>query len=367
MLIACRHSDKVINMTEFKPGTEVVHHHGKQTEPQAVTHFHEELHDFRGKMTGDDATVSKNLAHFNFKKLDQELHHAHNGKPAELDAHLHASSVFKIDGKMQLVFTDDIYNKNHKSKDQTQHAYTINESTGKIDAVFDVRHAKTGEKVLVRHKEGDQIQTPLTVAKVDHTTVLRNGSDYTEYQTPDGRVIKRIGDLTTIHSGTGSTENYTREPGSGRILHNIQNDKGVLENRGGAYSKVTLGDDGTLTTSRTTGDFSTTTYPDGRRVDRNGTEGSGNIVRVTEPGGHVSQLTWGSNASNPESISFRKPGSVPYEMNKVNSTHSDNIYQGPDGIWWTATIDRSKGTIDYKQTPADVIAAERRQEYKYEP
>ena len=335
-------------MTEFKPGTEVVHHHDKQTGPQAVTHFHNELHDLRGKMTGADATVSKNLTHVNFKKLDEELHHAHNGKPAELDAHLHASSVFKIGGKMQLVFTDDIYNKNNKSKDQTQHAYTINESTGKIDAVFDIRHSKTGEKVLV--PEGD----------------------HTEYKTPDGRIIKKNGDLTTIHSSNGSTENYKLEPSSGRIVHNIQNDKGVLESRGGAYSKVTVENDGTLTTTRTTGDFSSTTYPDGRIVDRDGTNGSGNIVRVRELSGNVSQLTWADNASTPQSINFRQPGKDPIEMNKVNSL-GDNVYQGPDGVRWTADLDKSKGRIDYRkidyrQIPADdLIATARKQEYRYEP
>ena len=84
-------------MTDFKLGTEVVHHHGKQTEPQAVANFLAELNDFNKLISGKDSTVSQNLAHYNFKKLDNELHKSHNGTPAELDSHLHASAVYKID------------------------------------------------------------------------------------------------------------------------------------------------------------------------------------------------------------------------------------------------------------------------------
>jgi hypothetical protein len=353
-------------MQDLKLGTEVVHHHGKQTETQALSHFHDELKDLRQQMSGNDAAVSKNLSHYNFRKLDETLHKPHNGAPAELDPHLHASAVYKIDGRMQLVFTDDLYN--GKSKDHTKHAYTINEKTGKIDAEFDIRESKTHEKVLVRHKEHGENQTSLTVGKSGDTTVLK-GPHYTEYQTPDGRIIKTNGALPTIHNPGGPTENYTREPGTGNILHNVQNEKGALESRGGKLDNVSVSDDGTVTTTRTTGDFSTTTYPNGRRVERDGSESSGNIVRITEHNGKSARLTWDSNTDTPQAITFTSTDQKRCELTKAPGFASDNMYQSSDGLCWKVNFDKQKGTIDYNQATAKEIDDNKIQppsNYRYE-
>lgn len=340
-------------MTDFRLGTEVVRNHGKQTEPQAVAHFQAELHDFNKSISGNDAAVRGNLAHVNFKKLDAELHKSNNGVPAELDSHLHASAVYKIDGKMQLVFTDDLYDKNNKSKDQTQHAYTIDEKTGKINAVFDIKQTENGGKVLVRNKENGENQTILDKSKAGDTNVLKGKDGYTEYQTPDGRIIKSSNDVFSVHNPKGPTESYSRD-GSGHYTHNVLNDKGKYEPSGGPLSEVKINDDGTITTKRTTGDFSTTTYPDGRRVERDGTEGGGNIVRIKEQKGAEVRMTWGENKDQPDSVRLT-PGLIApnksLELQRVtNGYNSDDLYKSYDAStstthYYQFKVDKTNGTV----------------------
>ncbi len=343
---------KVNSMTDFKLGTEVVHHHGKQTEPQAVAHFQAELHNINKSICGNDADVRRNLAHVNFQKLDAELHKSHKGIPAELDAHMHASAVYKIDGKMQLVFTDDLY-KNNKTKDQTQHAYTIDEKTGKINAMFDVRQSENGGRVLVRYKLNGENQTVLERTKSGETNVLR-GNGYTEYQTPDGRIVKSSNDVYTVHNPKGSTENYTHD-GFSRYTHNVLNDNGKYESSGGPLSKVRVSADGTITTNRTTGDYSTTTYPDGRRVERDGTESSGNIVRIKDPKGSEVRLVWGENRDQPDTVRLTDTATFlpnqSMELQRVTSGFKcDDLYQSYDAPstsyhYYKVNVDKTNGTV----------------------
>jgi hypothetical protein len=351
-------------MTDFRLGTEAVHHHGKQTEPQAVAHFLAELNEFDKLISGNDKNVSQNLAHYNFKKLDNELHKPHNGTPAELDSHLHASAVYKIDGKMQLVFTDDLYAKNDKhnqSKDHTHHAYTIDEKTGKISAVFDIAHTKTGEKVLMRHKESGEPQTTLEKSKSGETTVLQAGG-YKEYHTPDHRTIKTDLHQTSIHNPEGPTETYTFDSAHGRIDHNVQNGHGKFEVQGAGYKSVRVDDDGTITTSRTTKDFSTTTYPDGRRVERDGDNGSGNILRIKDAKGMETRMTWGSDQNHPDTITFSDPAQFTTnnrtEMTRVSVGYScDDMYKSYDEPsktyqYWRINVNKGAGTVDYHPVSA---------------
>jgi hypothetical protein len=291
-------------MQDLKPGTEVVHHHGKQTESQALSHFHDELKDLRQQMSGHDGSVTKNLSHYNFRKLDEALHKPHNGAPAELDKHLHASAVYEFKGKMQLVFTDDLYNS--KAKDHTKHAYTINEKTGKIDAEFHIRETKTHEKVLVKHTEHNENQTPLATVNSGDASA-KKGSNYTEYQT----------------------------------------------------------------TTRTTGDYSKTTYPDGHRVERDGIEGgaSTNIVRITEQNGKSARLTWDGNRDTPQTVTFTGPEQNRYELTKAPGFTGNDMYQSSDGLYWKVNVDKKKGTIDYHQATAKEIDDKKIQppsNYRYE-
>jgi hypothetical protein len=348
-------------MTDFKLGTEVVHHHGKQTEIQAAAHFLSELSDFNKLLSGKDKTVSQNLAHYSFNKLDAELHKPHNGTPAELDSHMHASGVYKIDGKMQLVFTDDLYNKNDKhrnSKEHTQHAYTIDEKTGKISAVFDFAHTKTGEKVLMRHKEHGVPQTStLERTKSGDTTVL-HGKNYTEYHTPDQRIIKTGKGEIAIHNPNGPTEAYVHNEKSGNFDYTAQNANGKFEVHGAPYKSVQVTQEGAITTNRTTGDFSTTTYPDGHRVERDGVEGKGNILRIKDAKGTEIRMEWGGDQNYPDALRFttqassQNAGST-FEMARVRAGYTcDDIYKSYDEPsnsyhYWRAHVDKAAGTVDY--------------------
>lgn len=331
-------------MTDFKLGTEVVQHHGKQTQPQAIANFLSELNDFKKLISTDDGTTQKNLAQFNMKQLDKELHKGQNGIAPELNEHLHASAVYKIDGKMQLVFTDDLYNKNDKNA--VQHAYTINEKTGKIDAVFDIAHSKTGEKVLIRHKEKGEAQTHLAATKNGQTSVLQ-GDNYTEYQTPDHRVIKQTRDTTVVHNPNGPTETYVTD--KGQVIHNVRNEHGKFEQQGGAYKSVKVSEDGTITADRTTGDFSVTTYPDGHRVERNGTEGGGDIIRIKSTNGAEFRFTWGDDKSNPQSVMIQSKEKDQFEATRAPGFYGEDVYQSTGGLYWKIHVDKEFGTVNYKQ------------------
>lgn len=367
-------------MTDFKLGTEVVHHHGKQTEPQAVANFLAELNDFNKLISGKDSSVSQNMAHYNFKKLDNELHKSHNGTPAELDSHLHASAVYKIDGKMQLVFTDDLYNKNDKhdkSKDHTHHAYTVDEKTGKISAVFDIAHTKSGEKVLMRHKENGEPQTTLGKTKSGETTVLQT-KDYKEYHTPDHRTIKTDAHQTSIQNPNGPTETFSFDATHARIDHKVQIGHGKFEVQGAGYKSVKVGDDGTVTTSRTTGDFSTTTYPDGRRVERDGDNGAGNILRIKDAKGVETRMAWGADPNHPETITFSAAAqSTPNhktEMTRVSPGYAcDDMYKSYDEPsatyhYWRVNVNKNAGTVDYHPVNAQELDQLRKtiSTYQYE-
>ncbi|HEY9676929.1 MAG TPA: hypothetical protein V6C76_02920 [Drouetiella sp.] len=333
-------------MTDFKLNQEVVHHHGKETAPQAIAQFQKELMGLHDKMTGDDATVSKSLAHYNFQKLDKEMHKSHNGAPAELDKNMHVSGVYKIDGKMQVVFTDDLYNKGDK---QPHHAYTINEQTGKIDAVFDMKKTAKGANILERHKENGEPQTAsLKTEKHGDTTVLTSADNkYTEYKTPDGRIIKVNGDKgpTIQNPKSGPTETYEQNP-NGRYDHKVQNDKGQMETRGGQYDRPTVGEDGTITTRRAGIDFTTRQFANGNRaeyIDEN--TGKGTMIRITEPNGKHAQMEW-DEYKTPKTVTFTGAElKQPYEMKRF----SGDIYESPEGNHWKIDLDTTHGTINYEQ------------------